>query len=143
VQVIGTTKPRRGPKPKAPDRGGRIGDDAALSIRGRLSNRSAKQQEDLLNKKIYMEHETEIRALSAETLATSIVLANLLSKFARIPALRLAIVSCFDQSVDMADDITAVLGKSAAPDHTVKVLRLVEEMRSIVLGDGGKPKSLV
>jgi hypothetical protein len=43
----------------------------------------------------------------------------------------------------MADDITAVLGKSAAPDHTVKVLRIVEEMRSMVLGDGEKPKSLV
>jgi hypothetical protein len=105
-------------------------------------NRSAKQQE-ANNKKIDMEHETEIRLLSAETLATSIVLANLLSRFARIPALRLAIVSCFDQSVDMADDITAVLGKSAAPDHTVKVLRIVEEMRSMVLGNGEKPKSLV
>jgi hypothetical protein len=105
-------------------------------------NRSAKQQE-ANNKKIDMEHETEIRSLSAETLATSIVLANLLSRFARIPALRLAIVSCFDQSVDMADDITAVLGKSAAPDHTVKVLRIVEEMRSMVLGNGEKPKSLV
>jgi hypothetical protein len=105
-------------------------------------NRSAKQQE-ANNKKIDMEHETEIRLLSAETLATSIVLANLLSRFARIPALRLAIVSCFDQSVDMADDITAVLGKSAAPDHTVKVLRIVEEMRSMVLGGGEKPKSLV
>jgi hypothetical protein len=95
------------------------------------------------NKKNDMEHETEIRSLSAETLATSIVLANLLSRFARIPALRLAIVSCFDQSVDMADDITAELGKSAAPDHTVKVLRIVEEMRSMVLGNGEKPKSLV
>ena len=60
------------------------------------------------NKKIDMEHETEIRSLSAETLATSIVLANLLSRFARIPALRLAIVSCFDQSVDMADDIMSL-----------------------------------
>jgi hypothetical protein len=89
-----------------------------------------------------MEHETKIRSLSAETLATSIVLANLLSRFARIPALRLAIISCFDQSVDMADDITAVFGKSPSPDHTIKVLRIVEEMRSMVLGHG-KPKSLV
>jgi hypothetical protein len=120
-----------------PDRDGRIGNDAALSMSGRMSNRPPN------NKKIYMEHETEIRSLSAETLATSIVLANLLSRFARIPALRLAIVSCFDQSVDMADDITAGLGKSASPDHTVKVLRIVEEMRSMVLGDGEKPKSLV
>jgi hypothetical protein len=90
-----------------------------------------------------MEHEEEIRSLSAESLATSIVLANLLSRFARIPALRLAIVTCFDRSVDMADDVTAVLGKSASPDHTVKVLRIVEEMRAMVLGDGGKPKNLV
>jgi hypothetical protein len=122
---------------RVPDRDGRIGNDVALSMSGRMSNRPPN------NTKIYMEHETEIRSLSAETLATSIVLANLLSRFARIPALRLAIVSCFDQSVDMADDITAGLGKSASPDHTVKVLRIVEEMRSMVLGGGEKPKSLV
>jgi hypothetical protein len=121
----------------ASDQDGRIGNDAALSMSGRMSI------DPQNNKKIYMEHETEIRSLSAETLATSIVLANLLSRFARIPALRLAIVSCFDQSVDMADDITAVMGKSTSPDHTVKVLRIVEEMRSMVLGDAGKPKSLV
>jgi hypothetical protein len=90
-----------------------------------------------------MEHERDIRLLSAETLATSIVLSNLLSRFARIPALRLAIVSCFDQSEDMADDITAVLGEQASPDHTVKVLRIVEEMRTMVLGDRGRPKNLV
>lgn len=90
-----------------------------------------------------MEHETEIRSLSAETLATTIVLANLFSRFARIPALRLAIVAGFDQSVDMAEDITSMSGKSASPDHMGKALRLVEEMRAMVLGDAGKPKDLV
>lgn len=90
-----------------------------------------------------MEHENEIRSLSAETLAMNIVLANMFSRFARIPALRLAIVVGFDQSVDTAEDITSVFGKSAPPDHMVKTLRLVEEMRAMVLGDGGKPKDLV
>jgi hypothetical protein len=37
-----------------------------------------------------MEDERELRSLSAETLAMSIVLANLLSRLARIPSLRLA-----------------------------------------------------
>ena len=68
-----------------------------------------------------MEHENEIRSLSAETLAMNIVLANMFSRFARIPALRLAIVVGFDQSVDMAEDITSVFGKSAPPDHMVKI----------------------
>jgi hypothetical protein len=89
-----------------------------------------------------MKHEIEIHSQSAETLATSIVLANLLSSFVRIPALRLAIISCFDQSVDMAHDITAVFGKSPSPDRAINVLRLVEEIRSMVLGDGN-PKRLV
>jgi hypothetical protein len=96
-----------------------------------------------IDKEIYMEHENEIRSLSAETLAMSIVLANLFSRFARIPTLRLAIAVGFDQSVDMAEDITSMFGKSAPPDHMVKTLRLVEEMRAMVLGDGGKPKDLV
>jgi hypothetical protein len=82
-----------------------------------------------------MEHGKEVCSLSAETLATTIVLANLLSRFARIPALRLAVVTCFDQSVDMAEDISAMLSKSASPDQTVMVLRLVEEMRAMVLGN--------
>jgi hypothetical protein len=87
-----------------------------------------------------MEHENETRSLSPETLATSIVLANLLSGFARIPALRFAIVTCFDQSVDMAEDMAPMFDKSASPDHTLKVLRLVEEMRAMVLGNARKPK---
>jgi hypothetical protein len=95
------------------------------------------------DKEIYMENEKEIRTLSAETLAMNIVLANLFSRFARIPALRLAIVVGFDQSVDMVEDITSMFGKSASPDHMVKALHLVEEMRAMVLGDGGKPKDLV
>jgi hypothetical protein len=51
----------------ASDQDGRIGNDAALSMSGRMSI------DPQNNKKIYMEHETEIRSLSAETLATSIV----------------------------------------------------------------------
>jgi len=96
-----------------------------------------------IDEETYMEHEKELRLLSAETLAMNIVLANLFSRFARIPALRLAIVVGFDQSVDMAEDITSMFGKSAPPDHMVKTLRLVEEMRAMVLGNGGKPKDLV
>jgi hypothetical protein len=90
-----------------------------------------------------MEHEKQIGALSAETLATSIVLANLLSKLARVPTLRLAIMSCFDQSEGMAEDLALMFDKSASSNHQVEVLRIVQEMRSMVLGDATAPKHLV
>jgi hypothetical protein len=85
-----------------------------------------------------MDHEKEILALSAETLALSY--GNVLSKLARIPALRPAIVEGFNQSADVADSVAIQFGKSASPDHAVKAIRIVEELRAMVLGDEGKPK---
>lgn len=87
-----------------------------------------------------MDHEKEILALSAETLALSYVIGNVLSKLARIPALRPAIIEGFNQSADVADGVAIQFGKSASPDHTVKAIRIVEEMRAMVLGDEDKPK---
>ena len=90
-----------------------------------------------------MDSENELRALSAETLATSIVLANLMSKLARIPTLRLAVMMCFDQSEGMAEEVAMMFDKSVSPDHKAKVLRMVQDMRAMVLGDAKTPKHLV
>jgi hypothetical protein len=90
-----------------------------------------------------VEPEKDTLSLSAETLAVSIVLANLLSGLARIPAVRPAVVTCFDRSKEMAENATAIFGKSASPDPTLMVLRVIEEMRTMVLGAGAKPKDTV
>jgi hypothetical protein len=87
-----------------------------------------------------MDTEKEINSLAAETLAMSIIIGNVLSKLARNPSLRTAIVEGFDQSADVAESVAVIFGKASSPDHAVKALRIVEEMRAMVLGNEGKPK---
>jgi hypothetical protein len=90
-----------------------------------------------------MDTEKEIHSLSAETLALSIVLGNVLCKFAANPALRSAIVRGFDQSADAAQTLAEQFERTASPDHTIKIMRIIEEMRQMVLGNEGKPRDLV
>lgn len=90
-----------------------------------------------------MDTEKEIRELAAETLALSIVLGNVLSKLARDPLLRAAIIQGFDQSADVGDSVALQFGDTASPDHTMKALRIIEEMRAMVLGNDSEPKHLV
>ena len=90
-----------------------------------------------------MDTEKEIQALSAETLAFSLILGNVLGKLAKNPSVREAIAEGFDRAADGAESIAVRLGKSASPEHTVKAMRIIEEMRAAVLGDEGKPKNLI
>jgi hypothetical protein len=90
-----------------------------------------------------MDTEKEINSLAAETLALSIIVGNVLSKLARDPSLRPAIIEGFNQSADVAESVAVQFGKASSPDHAVKALRIVEEMRAMVLGNEGKPKGSV
>ncbi|WP_315740091.1 hypothetical protein [Bradyrhizobium sp. SZCCHNR1093] len=90
-----------------------------------------------------MDTEKEIHSLSAETLALSIVVGNVLSKLALNPTLRQAIAEGFDQSADVAQTLTEHFGASASPDHTVKTIKIVEELRQMVLGKEGPPRHFV
>jgi hypothetical protein len=90
-----------------------------------------------------VDHEKEIRALTAETLAIGYVLGSVLSRLARNPALRPAIIEGFDQSLDIAQSVAIQFGRDASPEHTVKAFRIVEEMRAMVLGNDDKPKHVV
>jgi hypothetical protein len=90
-----------------------------------------------------MEQDKQLQTLSAETLASSIVLASLLSKLARIPTLRSAVVGCFNQSEGMAEDVASMFDPASSPDHLAKVVRAVQEMRMMVLGDVKTPTHLV
>jgi hypothetical protein len=87
-----------------------------------------------------MDSEKEINALAAETLAFSIIIGQVFSKLARDPQLRPAIIEGFNQSADVADSVAIQFGKSASSEHTVKVIRIIEEMRAMVLGNEGEPK---
>jgi hypothetical protein len=87
-----------------------------------------------------MDTEKEILSLSAETLALSIILGNVLSALARNPVLRPAIIEGLNQSSNVAEDTAIMFGKAASPEHTVKALRIVEEVRAMALGNEGKPK---
>jgi hypothetical protein len=90
-----------------------------------------------------MDREKEINSLAAETLALSVILGNVLTQLAASPALRPAIVAGFDQSADFAQIIAEQFGKSASPDHTIKAMRIIEEMRQVVLGKEETPRKLV
>jgi hypothetical protein len=87
--------------------------------------------------------ENEIHSLAAETLALSIIVGNVLGTLAKNPVLRPAIIDGFNRAADVADSVAVQFGKSASPEHTIKALRIIEEMRTVALGDEGKPKSLV
>jgi hypothetical protein len=90
-----------------------------------------------------MDLEKEIHSLAAETLALNIALCNVLHKLLRDnPTLRPAVIDGFNQSADVAADVAIMMGKSASPEHTVKALLIIEEMRGVVLGDDKeKPKA--
>jgi hypothetical protein len=49
----------------------------------------------------------------------------------------------FDHSAKDMEDLAIKLGKSADPKHTVKAIRVVEELRAVVLGNKVKPKDAV
>lgn len=88
-----------------------------------------------------MEIEKEIHSLSAETLALTVVVGSVLSRLAATDrTMRFNIAEAFANAADQVEDIAIQYGKSAASDHTVKALRIVEEMRTIVLGPD-KPTS--
>jgi len=90
-----------------------------------------------------MDAEKEILALSAQVLAMNILVASVFSKLVKNRALRPAIIEGFDQAADVAERVAIHFGKAASPEHTVKALGIIEELRGVVLGNQGKPKSTV
>jgi hypothetical protein len=88
-----------------------------------------------------MEVEREIHALAAETLALQSVLTQALYRLSKLgPDVRQAIVEAFDDAANITEHTAIQVGKAASPEHTVKALRVVEELRAVVFGDQGKPK---
>lgn len=88
-----------------------------------------------------MNHEKEIRALAAETLAYSCVLSGVFDALVKAqPELRGPIAEGFENALGMAEAVAMQFGSSASPEHTVKCIRIIEELRAAILGPPGKPQ---
>jgi hypothetical protein len=83
-----------------------------------------------------MNHDSEIIALSAETLAIQAVLAHVLDSVARIdPQLARAIKAGFDDAANELKSVAIKFGKAADARHTVKAIAIVEGLRAATFGD--------
>jgi hypothetical protein len=90
-----------------------------------------------------MDIQKQIDALSAETLAFSIILGSVLSQFTHDRTMRYAISEAFDQAADVAQTVVVQFGKASSPEHSVKALQIVGQIRTIALGRDKPPKSRV
>ena len=91
-----------------------------------------------------MDVEHEVHSLSAESLAVQCIITQTLSRLRGLsPEIERALREGFDDAANVTENLAIHFGKAASPDHTVKALRVVEEMRAVVFGDQGKPKHAV
>jgi len=54
-----------------------------------------------------------------------------------------AIAAGLNDAANQVEDIAIHLGKTVSPEHTVKAIRIVEELRTAVLGNQDKPRSRI
>lgn len=88
-----------------------------------------------------MDYESEILSLGAESLALQCILANVLSQIGREnSAVAGAIRRGFDDASSEITDLAIRLGKTARPEHVVKAIRVIEELRTASVGDQDKPR---
>ena len=88
-----------------------------------------------------MEVSKEINSLSAETLAIQTILAHVLHRLTEIdPKIAGAIKTGFEGAANEAENIAIRLGKTASPDHLVKAIHVIEELRTAALGTPDKLK---
>jgi hypothetical protein len=90
-----------------------------------------------------MDYDHEIASLSAETLAIQTALASVLYHLGKeSPALASAIRRGLDDAASKVEDFAIRAGKAARPEHGVKAIRVVEELRK-ALGYQDKPRNFV
>ena len=88
-----------------------------------------------------MDYTTEIQSLSGETLALQTVIVALCCRLAATNPQTAALVrGAFDDAANFVEMTTLTLGKTAASQHTIKALRVVEELRAATFDDHQKPK---
>ena len=88
-----------------------------------------------------MDYEAEIDALAAETLALQAIVTNVFRQIGKDDVvLSLAIRRGLDDAVNEIENLAIRLGKTARPDHVVKAVRVIEELRAASLGNQDKPR---
>jgi hypothetical protein len=91
-----------------------------------------------------MDYEQQIVALNAETLALQTLLVQILGRLAvQNAGMAHAIKLGFDDASSVTEDSAVKFGKSASPEHIVKAIRIIEELRTATLGYPDKPKHAI
>jgi len=91
-----------------------------------------------------MDYEGQIVALNADTLALQALLVHVLKRVAVHDAkLAHAIKLGFDDASSVTEDSAIKFGKAASPEHIVKAIRIIEELRTATLGHPDKPKHAI
>lgn len=85
--------------------------------------------------------EKEIASLAAETLAVQTILSSVLFHLGRTnPVVQSAIRQGLNDAANHVEDLAIRLGKAASPDHIVKAIRVVEEIRAASLSNKDQPR---
>lgn len=88
-----------------------------------------------------MDHDKEIIALSAETLAIQTLLAHVFDRIAKTsPQLDSAVRTGFDDAANDVENMAIRFGKGADAGHIVKGLAIIEALRTATLGNPKKPR---
>jgi hypothetical protein len=82
----------------------------------------------------------EVMALAAETRALEVLLTSLCNRLATDQGTRGHVELAFDQALNTAEHVALASGEKAPPEHTERVMRLLEHMRAMALGPGTGPK---
>jgi hypothetical protein len=91
-----------------------------------------------------MSLDDEIHSLSAFEMAMQSLFAELcIGLIAKDQSNSYLISKVFDHAANHVEDVAIRAGKSASPKHTAKALRIVEELRTVVLGNVTKQKDSV
>jgi hypothetical protein len=91
-----------------------------------------------------MDYEKEIASLHGETLAFGSILSFVLARIIEADPKMLPIIAAgFDDAANFVENFAIKLGKAASPEHTIKALRGVEELRAATIRDHNQPRRSV
>jgi len=103
-----------------------------LSIR-QSARMGAKMEDAEIRKEFY--------TLAAEPMAIQTIIVNVLGRIGDAdPRLRDAIRAGFDDAASQIESLAIKLGKASSPDHAVKALGIVEQLRAATISDHDKPR---
>lgn len=88
--------------------------------------------------------ELAINSLSAETMALQAAVVGVCAALIQQEgSLATPISNGLDAAARFVEDVAIATGKRARPEHTVKAVRVVEELRAAIFGDKAKPRHIV